>query len=254
MNSINFLTQGQGQPLVFLHGIGGGAASWRWQLDEFGRTHCAIAWDAPGYGESEPLPDVTIATFARDLHQFLQEQQIEHPILVGHSLGGMIVQEYLATFPGKTSKVVLYSTSPAFGRRDGEWQQEFVRARLGPLDQGRTMAEIAPEIVQKMVGSAATADGIELATRCMAATSAETYRASVLSLLDFDRRDNLGKIDVPCLCVTGAEDSNAPAPMMEKMAAKIPGAQFKVLPGLGHLSHMENPALFNDCVRTFIGG
>ena len=250
---ISHLEKGNGSHLVFLHGIGGSAASWHWQIDEFSRTHHAIAWDAPGYGESEPILDVTIATFAQALHQFLQEQQIERPILVGHSLGGMIVQEYLATFPGKTSKVVLYSTSPAFGRRDGEWQQEFVRARLGPLDEGRTMPEIAPEIVQKMVGSAATVAGIELATRCMAATSAATYRASVLSLLNFDRRDNLGKIDVPCLCITGAEDTNAPAPMMEKMAAKIPGAQFQVLPGLGHLAHMENPILFNDCVRTFIG-
>jgi 3-oxoadipate enol-lactonase len=181
---INFLTQGHGAPIVFLHGIGGSAASWRWQLDAFSRTYRAIAWDMPGYGASAPLAAMTIANLAQALEQFLREQQIERPILVGHSIGGMVVQEYLATFPGNVSSVVLYATSPAFGRKEGTWQQEFVRARLGPLDAGKTMAELAPSIVASLIGSAAKAAGVALATACMAAVPAATYRAVILSLLD----------------------------------------------------------------------
>lgn len=168
-HTINHLEQGHGSPLVFLHGIGGSAASWRWQLDEFSRTHRAMAWDMPGYGASDPLPAPTTADFAQALDLFLREQQVERPILVGHSIGGMIVQEYLATFPEKASAVVLYATSPAFGRKDGAWQQEFLRARLGPLNEGKTMAELAPGIVQSLIGTGAKAEGIALVTQCMAA-------------------------------------------------------------------------------------
>ena len=114
------------------------------------------------------------------------------------------------------------------------------------------MAELAPGIVQSLLGSAARPEGIALATQSMAAVPEATYRAVVRSLLDFDRRDNLGKIDIPCLLITGAEDTNAPAPMMEKMAAKIPGAKFAVLPGLGHLANMEDAETFNQALREFL--
>lgn len=249
--SISYLAQGHGPPLVFLHGIGGSAASWRWQLNEFSRTHRAIAWDMPGYGVSPPLPAPTIAAFAGALDQFLREEQIDRPILVGHSIGGMIVQEFLASYPDRAAGVVLYATSPAFGRKDGAWQQEFLRARLGPLDEGQTMQELAPGIVQSLIGSAAQPAGIALATKCMAAVPAATYCAVILSLLDFDRRENLANIVAPCLLVTGAEDTNAPPAMMEKMATKIPNARFAALPGLGHLANMEDADAFNACLRTF---
>lgn len=252
LNKISYLAQGHGPPLLFLHGIGGSAASWQAQLEEFSPTHRAIAWDMPGYGTSALLPEPSITNLAHALDHFLRTQQIERPILVGHSIGGMIVQEFLARYPGRFASVVLYATSPAFGRKDGAWQQDFIRARLGPLDEGKTMAELAPIIVQSLVGSAAQPTGIALATACMAAVSEATYRAGVLSLLDFDQRENLAKIDVPCLLITGSEDTSAPATMMEKMAAKIPQARFVVLPGLGHLAHMEDAALFNRTLHEFL--
>src|SRR5438270_8130122 len=82
-------------PLVFLHGIGGAARAWRGQLEFFSDRYRAIAWDMPGYGGSAPLPAVSIVTFAEALHNFLQEVGAIKPILVGHSIGGMIVQELL---------------------------------------------------------------------------------------------------------------------------------------------------------------
>src|SRR5215475_2832808 len=83
-------------PLVFLHGIGGAARGWRRQLEFFGDRYHAIAWDMPGYGGSAPLATVSIAALAGALGQFLREfSDIPKPILVGHSIGGMIVQQWL---------------------------------------------------------------------------------------------------------------------------------------------------------------
>ena len=88
----------------------------------------------------------------------------------------------------------------------------------------------------------------------MAAVPEATYRAVVRSLLDFDRRDNLGKIDIPCLLITGAEDTNAPAPMMQRMAGKIPGAAYICLPNTGHLPNIEAPDAFDAAVLDFLDG
>ena len=83
-------------PLVFLHGIGGAARAWRGQLEAFGDRYHAIAWDMPGYGGSAALPTVSMATLADALQDFLRQVGATRPILVGHSIGGMIVQQLLA--------------------------------------------------------------------------------------------------------------------------------------------------------------
>src|SRR3981081_2432981 len=86
-------------PLVFLHGIGGAARAWRGQLEFFADRYRAIAWDMPGHGASAPLPTVSIAALARALHDFLRQGGATKPVLIGHSIGGMIVQQLLATTP-----------------------------------------------------------------------------------------------------------------------------------------------------------
>src|ERR1700750_2771082 len=105
-----------GAALVFLHGIGGAARGWRTQLDHFGDRYHAIAWDMPGYGGSAPLAVVSIATLADALQDFLGQVGGTKPILVGHSIGGMIVQQWLVNHPADAKAVVLAQTSPAFGK------------------------------------------------------------------------------------------------------------------------------------------
>src|SRR4051812_15490380 len=80
-----------GPTIVFLHGIGGAARAWRAQLAHSGRAARAVAWDMPGYGGSAPLAEVSIAKLAEALARFLDRIGAEPPVLVGHSIGGMIV-------------------------------------------------------------------------------------------------------------------------------------------------------------------
>ena len=239
-------------PLVFLHGIGGAARGWRGQLEDFGDRHRAIAWDMPGYGGSAALPAVSMATLADALRDFLQQIGAKKPILVGHSIGGMVVQELLTKSPGIPAAVVLAQTSPAFGKSDGDWQKEFIGARLGPLDRGETMVSLAPTLVKELVGDDPDIRGMELARDCMAAVPEASYRASMLALLGFDQRGALKNIAVPTLVLSGSKDKNAPAPMMAKMASYIPSATYVELEGAGHLVNLERPASFNVTLDSFL--
>jgi 3-oxoadipate enol-lactonase len=239
-------------PLIFLHGIGGAARAFRPQLTAFGDRYHAIAWDMPGYGGSAALPNPSIAALAAALRDFIAALDAPRPVLVGHSIGGMIVQQLLADDAQAASAVVLAQTSPAFGKSDGDWQKAFLDARVGPLDRGETMASLAPQLVRDLVGDAPDAVGLALARDCMASVPEASYRAMMHALMGFDLRAALPRISVPTLLLSGSKDTNAPAPMMAKTATFIPGARYVELTGAGHLAGLEQPHAFNTAIARFL--
>jgi 3-oxoadipate enol-lactonase len=251
---ISYVERGQGVPVVFLHGIGGDAACWQPQLKVFSEGYRVLAWNMPGYGGSDPSPEMTFAGLAEALLRLLDRLDIERAHLVGHSMGGMVAQEFAGTWPGRLRSLVLVASSAAFGRIDGDWQREFLASRLGPLERGRSMADLAPGIVASLVGAAPDPAGVAQAIRSMAGVPEATYRAALRCLLSFDRRDVLGRIDVPTLLLAGERDQTAPAAVMEKMATRIPQARFLVLPRAGHLANLEQPLLFNRALGDFLAG
>lgn len=239
-------------PLVFLHGIGGAARAWRGQIAAFGDHYHALAWDMPGYGGSAPLPSVSIATLADALQDFLQQIGGARPVLVGHSIGGMIVQQWLTKHPHVAAAVVLAQTSPAFGKAEGDWQKQFIEARLGPLDRGETMKSLASVLVSELIGDDPDPDGMDIARECMGSVPEASYRAMMLALLGFDQRKALGNIIAPTLVLSGSKDKNAPALMMAKMATYIPSATYIELEGAGHLVNLERPTAFNTVLERFL--
>ena len=195
---------------------------------------------------------VSIAALADALRDFLQQAGATKPILVGHSIGGMIVQQLLAKNPDIARAVVLAQTSPAFGKPDGDWQKSFIGARLGPLDRGESLVTLAPSLVGELVGDDPDASGMDLARDCMASVPETTYRATMLALMGFDLRSALKNIAVPTLVLSGSRDNNAPAPMMAKMATFVPSAKYVELEGVGHLANLERPGAFNAALDQFL--
>lgn len=250
-----YARRGSGEvAVVMLHGVGGGKEAWTPQLDAFAAAGClAVAWDAPGYGASASIEPYDVAALARALELLLDALPARRRVLLGHSLGGMVAQEAVAAFPRKVDGLVLSATSPAFGKADGAWQQEFLAQRLGPLDAGRTMADLAPALVAGMVGPDADPTGVRLATEVMSRVPGDTYRKGLTAIVRFDRRAALASIRVPTLAIAGERDANAPPAVMERMAARIAGAEYHVLAGCGHLANLERPRAFNAVVLAWLG-
>ncbi|WP_366657169.1 alpha/beta fold hydrolase [Fodinicurvata sp. EGI_FJ10296] len=245
-------TGGVGPTVVLLHGIGGAARYWTPQLAALADRWRLVAWDMPGYGLSPALDSMTFPALA-DRAKALIDDLDDGPVTVlGHSIGGMVAQELAATCPEIVGRLILSGTSPAFGRPDGDWQARFLSERLGPLDAGHTMPELATSLVDGLVGNDPDPEGISLAVDCMGSVSEAVYRQSMECLVTFDRREALAGIAVPTLLVAGEKDTNAPAPMMEKMAGKIPGARFAVIAEAGHLASLERPDAFSALVRAFL--
>jgi pimeloyl-ACP methyl ester carboxylesterase len=239
--------------VVFIHGIGGSARIWAGQMQSFAAGgFVPVAVDLPGYGERPPVEALDFEGLAGDVEAAIAERGLERPALVGHSMGGMVAQAMLRRRPEGYSAAALACTSPAFGNADGEFQKAFVADRIGPLDAGKTMADLAPGLVARMVGPAAEPAGRAYAIEVMSAVPPATYRAAVRCLVTFDERAGLAGIRVPVLCLAGEADKTAPAKVMERMAARIPGARFVSLPGAGHLPNLETPAAFDAAILDFL--
>jgi len=240
-------------PVVFLHGIGGGAKSFAPQMASFAAAgYQPVALDLMGYGAREPVEAMSFEALAEDVEFAIGESGLERPVLIGHSMGGMVVQTLLRRGRGDYRAAVLSCTSPAFGNPAGDFQRKFVADRLAPLDAGKSMADAAPGAANIM-GPNADPAGRALFIEQYAAVPEATYRAAVKCLVTFDERANLPNIRIPILCLAAELDRNAPPPVLEKMAGKIPGAYYLCLSGLGHMPNLEAPAAFDAAIFNFLG-
>lgn len=239
--------------LVFLHGVGGGHHAWDAQLPFFAANgYGAHAWDQPGYGESAIVEPYDLEQVAAALLRLVEKLDDGPVVLVGHSMGGFIAQEFYARSPAHVKGLALCFTSAAFGGGSGTFAREFIDARIRPLDEGKTMADIAANLMPMMRGAKSDPAGLALAERIMSRVPPDTYRKAVTLLTTFDQRERLPQIKVPTLLVAGSDDKVAPASVMERMKGKIPGAEMVLLEGCGHLGPMDQPEEFNDTLLAFL--
>ncbi len=252
---------GAGPWVLMLHGIGGGQVIWD---DAASGTAAAIAaagcravpLDLPGYGRSAQLPPCDMPGMAQQVLALADALAAEHGsaplVLLGHSMGGMVAQEFAARHPQRLAGMVLACTSAAFGPPGGDWQARFVGERLAPLDTGLGMAGMAAALVPPMLGPLARPGAAEAAQAVMAAVPEATYRAVLQHIVRFDRREALPHIAVPTLLLAGQSDPTAPAALMQRMAARVPGSECEVISGAGHIANVERPAEFNAAVVSFL--
>ena len=216
--------------------------------------YTAMAVDFPGYGLSAPLPGCSLAGMAVSVQALISHLGASPATVVGHSMGGMVAQELVATAPQGVRALVLAGTSPAFGKPGGDWQQQFLQSRFAPLDAGVGMAGLAGPLVAAMVAPGTAPDRQAAAQALMAGVPEAGYRAAVTALVAFDRRAGLASIAVPTLVITGEHDRTAAPEVARKMAERIPGAQLAILPAAGHLLNIEQPQAFNAALLAFFGG
>lgn len=252
--AIDYLSAGsRDKPLLLmLHGIGGAAESFAPQMQAFSADFRAVAWNMPGYGASPALQPLTFEALAAALAELMDDIGASTAHILGHSIGGMVAQQFVAGYPERVSSLTLVATSAAFGGRDGDFQKRFIAERLGPLDRGASMKELAASIIDSLVGDSPDPDAIKTAYRSMAGVSEATYRDNMELLVTFDLRGKLGDIRVPALLVSGEKDNNAPPAVMEKMASFIPGARYECIEGAGHLVNLEKPSAFNCILNDFL--
>ena len=245
---------GQGQLVVFLHGIGGNRKNWLYQLDAVGAEFTAAAWDARGYGDSEDYDgELAFGDFSRDLVRVVDHFGVQRVHLVGISMGGRIALDFYSQWPDRVASLTLADTSAGNSRTNtAEAIEAFLAVRKRPLLEGKTPRDIAPAILATLVGPGTD----EVARQRMIESLAQLRRDSYLKTLDTVTRYSdfppFETIAVPTLVLVGEHDRIASPEYARDMANRIPNARFAVIAGASHISNMDRPGEFNRLLLEFL--
>ncbi|MDF0601554.1 alpha/beta hydrolase [Psychromarinibacter sp. C21-152] len=251
VGGIEYFEAGEGPAVVFLHGIGGEAELFGPHLELPGFR--GVAWNMPGYGQSETGAwPPSFASLSLSLAGFVGALGADRVHLVGHSIGGMLALEHAVRRPEQVASLTLIGTTPAFGGPDESFKRDFLEARLGPLDAGQTMEEMAEHAAPGLVGPEAEPGCVSDIARAMGRVPEATWRGILECLVTFNRRDDLGAVEVPVCLIAGSEDRNAPARTMARMAEKMSGAEYHELEGIGHMIAQEAPGQVAEILRDFL--
>lgn len=238
---------GAGPVALFLHGIGSSRTGWRPQLTEFADLRRCVAWDAPGYGNSQPIDQPTFTAYAKRVAELIAEVSPGAPVdLIGMSFGGMIAQYVAATYPELVRTLTLLCTSPKFGL-DGTDPVKWRAARLAGLDTAGSPAAAAPAILPSLAGPNG-AHVVPEAIESMARIPMAGFLTALETIVTHDSRSILPTITAPTAVLVGAQDTETPPAYGQAIVDLIPGASLAIIDGAGHLLNLEAPTEVNAVI------
>ncbi|HSQ40301.1 MAG TPA: alpha/beta hydrolase [Anaerolineales bacterium] len=251
-NGINLYYEihGEGQPLLFIHGLGSSTRDWEFQVQEFSKLYKVITFDLRGHGQSDkPAGPYKMSMFAADTVGLLKALGIENPHIVGLSLGGGVAFQMAvdASLPIK-SLVIVNSTPELLIRtlkdRLMVWQRIAIVNLLGMRKMGEVLSKrlfIKPE--QEDIRQTFVARWAENDQRA--------YQNSMRALVGWSVSARIGSISCPTLIISADQDYS-PISVKEAYTAQIPGARLAVIPDSRHATPVEHPQEFNQVLQNFL--
>lgn len=248
---------GTGTPLVLLHGIGSSAASWAAQLAHFGQHYRTIAWNAPGYGGSAPLPEEApdVSAYAKALAGLLDQLGIKQAHVVGHSLGSLMAARFAALYPERILSLTLASCAIGHAKVAAEDRARMLNSRIDDVMTlgARGMAE---KRGPRLLGPRASATDIRKVVDVMASVDPKGYAQAARMLSQGNMLEDVATLPaaMPVQVVYGTADVITTPEANERVAAARPGTPITGIPDGGHAVYVEMPDAFNAIVDSFLEG
>ena len=256
-------TGGDGPPLLFIHGLGGVWQNWLLNIPAFMGTHRCVAFDLPGFGQSEmPAGDLSIPTFAKTADRLCDVLGIDCPVVIGNSMGGFVGAELAVSFPTRVEKLVLVSAaglSTEYVRREPVLATARAWAALTSRAGAQADAVLRRPGLRRMFLQAIVRYperlSVPLAVELAGGAGSPGFNEAFRALLGYAFRDKLERIEIPVLIVWGRNDILVPvadAEMFEHLIGE--NAHAVIFDDTGHLAMLERPGRFNELVAGFIAG
>lgn len=252
--TIAFERQGEGPPMVLLHGGMIDHREWEAQLDALSDAYSVIAWDTPGCGASaDPPSSFRMADYGRVLVSFLERLGIEGAHVGGLSWGSTLTLELYRQRPDLVRSLIL---TAAYAGWAGSLSLEEVTSRLQTLLRDideRPQDEWLRGFLPTLLTDDAPREMRERLLEAMGSASRPSgIRPMLHAMAEADLRAVLPAISVPTLLLYGEGDVRSPRAVAEEMRRAIPGARLEILERSGHQANVEAADRFNEAVRAFL--
>ena len=235
--------------LVLVHGFMGGSAQWADQITALADRFDIIAVDLPGFGANARAPAIdTIGGFADWVIAHLRDRGVDHYHLMGHSMGGMIVQEMARRDAGRVDRLILYATG-AIGVLPGRFET-IAESKARAVADGSVAT--ARRISATWFLDCAAAPGYEGCARIAEQASADAIQAGLDAMEAWSGQDALADIAAETLIIWGDRDRTYTWAQIGGLMKGVPRTQLSVVPGCAHAVHLEKPPVFNGILRDFL--
>jgi pimeloyl-ACP methyl ester carboxylesterase len=261
---VNYAEIGDGEPILFVHGLAGCWRNWLETLPHCGRTHRAIALDLPGFGDS-PMPSwpIDMPAYGRLIHDFCEKLGLDRvAALVGNSMGGFAATEAVVERPSRFERLVLVSAAGIsfadaleaplhnslslrgfevamsfLGRPHRTWLTRSRGRQYAFGNLVRYPSLLRPELLQEQIEPGLRSPGFPTAIR---------------AIRGYNTRHRLSEIELPTLIVWGLNDRVVPVRDAIGYHRLIPGSTMEIFERTGHMPQLERPERFNRLLDGFL--
>jgi pyruvate dehydrogenase E2 component (dihydrolipoamide acetyltransferase) len=247
------LGEGEGPPIVFIHGFGGDLNNWQFNQEALAENRATYAVDLPGHGGSSKdlgSGHVDVGALARAVVDFLDAKNVGKAHLVGHSLGGAVALDLALNHADRVASATLVCSAGLGPEINMAYIDGFMQAkRRKQLEPVLAMLVADPDMVSREmiedVLKFKRLDGVEAALNRIIDDNFGGGRQAL------DLTSRLGELTVPVQVIWGRQDQIIPASHAEGLPATVP---VHVFDDAGHMVHMEKAAEVNDLIKRFVAG
>ncbi len=227
-------------PLVLIHGAGGNLYHWPPGLRRL-PGHDVYALDLPGHGKSEGPGRESIDGYVQVVHDWAQALNLPPFVIIGHSMGGAIAQTFALRYPDMLKGMVLVATG--------------ARLRVHPdiLNGIRAdMNGVGEMLVEWAYGQKATPEQKRQFLKQFNSVNPDVMYGDWAACNVFDVREQLSRINIPTLVISGSMDVMTPEKYGRYMAEQLPNADFALIEGGGHMLMQEQPQMLINAILGFL--
>ena len=241
---------GVGPTLFLLHGMNGGSQSWAHLFQSLAPTLRVVAWDAPGFGESDVFGD-SVEDFKDAAVALMKSLKLTNTILIGHSMGGVVALQLATDQEASVSGLILSSTHLGFGCQKGAALMPRYANRIERMISNGVDITYGRERAKGSTPPETSEAVIEFLAKIAAGSRTEGIRSGGRMSQEANNMEICANVKVPVLILSGEKDTVIPSNMHSDLIEALPEAQQYAFPDAGHASYAEFPDLFNKRVKDF---
>ena len=249
MSNIYVEDVGKGFPLVFVHGYLGSSEMWNFQKEFFSKHYRVIIPALPGFGESHNVKSLdSINKMAKEIINLLDQKNIDKFNLIGHSMGGMIVQEITKLIGDRVNKLICFATG-SIGEIPGRF--ETIDETREKLKKDGTEVSFS-RVPKKWFVKGDKDKNYFLCKNAVKDVSLEAADNALLAMKNWRGKENLKNIKNETLIIWGDKDTSYNFDQVDTLKKNIKNSRLEIFKDCAHNVHLEQPDQFNNLVQKFI--
>jgi 3-oxoadipate enol-lactonase len=248
--TVNAAQSGKGPPLFLFHSLLSDRASFDAIVPKLSQSFRLIVPELPGFGQSR-LVSGGLADVADRMAEAVRDAAGEDDaIVLGNGYGGFVALQMAIRHSGIAARLILADSGAAFS----EPGREAFR-NMAVASKAKGLAAITDVAMRRLFAPEFQEEHPDLMRdrrEAFLRTDPEVFRAACVALAELDLRPELSKVKVPILVLVGEHDEATPPPMSRELAAGLPQANLKIIPGCAHVPQLQSPEVFLEAIGDFL--